>query len=342
MRDNAIDIAKGIGIVLMVVGHSGAPDRLVNFIYTFHMPLFFLVSGYCFKSKYLSEKVTYIKRRITGLYFPYVLYMFLFLCLHNLFYSLHVYVDKYTFFDGCRSMFYTVTTMSGWEQLLGGYWFLQQLFLTSIIGLFLLLLFRKVWYCIVVCFFAAFLLSLKDITLLHCPISSLTFKALFFFFIGVKAREMGNNWGVTRSCVILFLIFVISLWLKTGMLSVAGIRWAIYAVVASLGALSVLQISRVISTFDNKVCQSLILVGKKTLHILTWHLLGLKVVSLFIILSCGLTFDKLSDFPVIFEYSHSGWWVLYSIVGILFSLLMSGVCNSAVTKIQRFVIPTAA
>lgn len=45
-RDIAFDIAKGIGIVLMVIGHyirSMLPSSIVftRFIYHFHMPLFF-------------------------------------------------------------------------------------------------------------------------------------------------------------------------------------------------------------------------------------------------------------------------------------------------------------
>lgn len=45
-RNITLDIMKGIGIILMVIGHSGCPPFLKNFIYTFHMPLFFMISGY--------------------------------------------------------------------------------------------------------------------------------------------------------------------------------------------------------------------------------------------------------------------------------------------------------
>jgi acyltransferase len=46
-RAHTIDTAKAIGIVLVVVGHTpGTPAGLVPFIYTFHMPLFFFLSGY--------------------------------------------------------------------------------------------------------------------------------------------------------------------------------------------------------------------------------------------------------------------------------------------------------
>lgn len=46
-RDATFDIMKGIGILLMLVGHwPGLPHWAHQFIYSFHMPLFFLVAGY--------------------------------------------------------------------------------------------------------------------------------------------------------------------------------------------------------------------------------------------------------------------------------------------------------
>lgn len=46
IRKRWIDIAKGIGIILMVIGHADAPRLLKNWIYGFHMPLFFIIAGY--------------------------------------------------------------------------------------------------------------------------------------------------------------------------------------------------------------------------------------------------------------------------------------------------------
>ena len=43
-REVLYDVIKGIGIILMVIGHTcGQP--LYNWIYSFHMPLFFIISG---------------------------------------------------------------------------------------------------------------------------------------------------------------------------------------------------------------------------------------------------------------------------------------------------------
>ena len=52
-RIEYIDAAKAVGIWMVVMGHSSNTivsfPRLVSFIYLFHMPLFFLISGFFFK-----------------------------------------------------------------------------------------------------------------------------------------------------------------------------------------------------------------------------------------------------------------------------------------------------
>lgn len=38
----------GGAILLVIIGHSGCPNSVYNLIYSFHMPLFFVISGYLF------------------------------------------------------------------------------------------------------------------------------------------------------------------------------------------------------------------------------------------------------------------------------------------------------
>lgn len=51
IRIEWIDGAKGIGILLMVIGHAGAPDFLRHWIYGFHMPMFFIIAGFVYNKK---------------------------------------------------------------------------------------------------------------------------------------------------------------------------------------------------------------------------------------------------------------------------------------------------
>lgn len=44
-RIGYLDIAKGIGILLMIFGHIDGGGVVQTWIYSFHIPLFFIVSG---------------------------------------------------------------------------------------------------------------------------------------------------------------------------------------------------------------------------------------------------------------------------------------------------------
>lgn len=62
-----IDILKGIGITLVVLGHVTTNSDLYHFIYAFHMPLFFIVSG-----MFLRDKPQFIKSQAKSLLIPYL------------------------------------------------------------------------------------------------------------------------------------------------------------------------------------------------------------------------------------------------------------------------------
>lgn len=57
-RIDYLDIAKGIGIILVLVGHISKNDEINRFLYLFHMPLFFIISGMLYK-----EKIIFAKRK---------------------------------------------------------------------------------------------------------------------------------------------------------------------------------------------------------------------------------------------------------------------------------------
>ena len=51
-RDVSIDIAKGVAILSVIIGHCVLTNNIVaHVIYSFHMPLFFLFAGYFYRQK---------------------------------------------------------------------------------------------------------------------------------------------------------------------------------------------------------------------------------------------------------------------------------------------------
>ena len=81
-RQDWIDVLKGIGIFLVVLGHAARHDMmaqsslcgfLIYWIYSFHMPLYFAISGYTFGLSYerhLRKPIEFIKRRAKALLIP--------------------------------------------------------------------------------------------------------------------------------------------------------------------------------------------------------------------------------------------------------------------------------
>lgn len=73
-RLNYIDIAKGIGILMVIVGHCGSlPSPITKAIFSVHMPLFFILSGYFYNPKPNMDKKIFIKKSAKSLLVPYAL-----------------------------------------------------------------------------------------------------------------------------------------------------------------------------------------------------------------------------------------------------------------------------
>ena len=68
-REKFVDIARGISILLMIIGHNIDGGMLRTFIYSFHMPLFIIVSGMFYKDKTLKN---FLHDTIVKLFMPYM------------------------------------------------------------------------------------------------------------------------------------------------------------------------------------------------------------------------------------------------------------------------------
>lgn len=74
-RNLTIDIMKGLLIILVVVGHSNWEYRSI--IYWFHMPAFFMISGYLLKIPEKGIEKQWILGKCKDLLLPYLVYSFL-------------------------------------------------------------------------------------------------------------------------------------------------------------------------------------------------------------------------------------------------------------------------
>lgn len=324
MRDEKITISKAIAIMLMVICHAGLPSRYSHFVSMFHMPLFFFVSGYCFKDKYLIETKQFLKNKIRGIYVPFVKWSLIFLVLHNVFFSLNVYGEMYDVKSFMKNATYIIFSMNETEQLLGGYWFLKELFLGSILALACFKYLRNNFSGGAILLLATVIVLSwfkMDIPFIH--MTSRTFFAGFFIVMGREYKKLNydlDKWSITLMCFMIVMIG--SIYCGTSMLSYSAIQVVPYSICALMGTIMILNLSHRITSRKNILTNFLLFVGDHTLEVLTWHFLTFKLVSLFIICKNGLSLEKLASFPIINEYGVK-YWIVYSLIGI--AIPISGV-----------------
>lgn len=69
-----VDTAKGIGIILVVIAHIWTRGPVRDLIYAFHMPLFFLLSGYMSKPRPMGD---FTRKQVVAMAIPYLAFLLL-------------------------------------------------------------------------------------------------------------------------------------------------------------------------------------------------------------------------------------------------------------------------
>ncbi len=76
-RINYLDMARGIGMILVVIGHiSYVAEPIRNYVTAFHMPLFFLISGILiqYKGEEKAEFSMTFRKKLKSLMLPYMVF----------------------------------------------------------------------------------------------------------------------------------------------------------------------------------------------------------------------------------------------------------------------------
>lgn len=142
IRDNKVTVLKALAILLVVSGHLEFSLLGMFPPYSFQLALFFFISGYLFKEKYLDDVATFVQRRMKTLLLPYFLY--------NCFYfGVTVLIAKWTgkFWGMPISWknFFITPFLNGHQfDLSCPLWFVTQLFMTMIVFLFVFRVLRGI------------------------------------------------------------------------------------------------------------------------------------------------------------------------------------------------------
>lgn len=124
-----IDAIKGFGMILVIWGHINIPLAGETIIYTFHMALFFFLSGYLIKENVQRGFTETVKKKSAGLLIPYVLFGLISIAIDA---SKDVLIDRESFnvLYAVKSFFY----INGSTGLNAPLWFLVSLFLVEVLN----------------------------------------------------------------------------------------------------------------------------------------------------------------------------------------------------------------
>lgn len=340
-RIEEIDIIKAIAIILMVVGHGGAP--FTQFVYLFHMAVFFIASGYTFRTdnsdSVLSVK-RFIQRKFGQLWVPFFLWNALFTLLHNVFVKVNVYTDNSAILDYVKGNYIGATDyldvpqmitniviglwFSSDEQMCGAFWFLKILFCISVGYCILEFIFNKFKYDLkiiqtiisIVFLFIGYMFSLKQ-NIFHGLAQVLSYYCLFHLgrLLGEKRYRIACWKGKEHVATIAISVSALFACNNIGTISLASNSYKnpLFLLVTSFYGWCLLYS---ISYFVKKIewlRYMLLVIGKRTLSIVEMHFLAFKLVALVVTYVYGLPRFCIAAFPNL--YGDRGlWWIAYTIV----------------------------
>jgi len=349
-RDTTISIAKGIAIILMVVAHAEAPAWLCKFIFEFHMPLFFITAGYFFSLRYLNDEATFIKKRIKGLYWPFVKWALFFLIIHNWMFDIGILNEVYGNEQGGvlhpwswhqmqQNIWNIFTAMGGYDAFLcGAFWFFRGLFVASILYLIIYKVMLKVLpgrlanatpyaICLLMLLLCGWKTweGLKVVNIVQGGYREMM--GCFFFGIGFIFRQfvtvyreqvMRHYARVWTSLLFAIVVFLFSKYLTANMnWRSSFLQFTCLPLPAILGFLMTYNLSSWIDEHPCKLKQLLVYIGDHTLYVFIFHIISYKTVSLLKIWYYGLDPRQIGCHMVIHEHSQEDWfWVLYTIAGV--------------------------
>jgi len=306
-RLDYIDVAKGILIILVVLGHSSFPFS--KYIYWFHMPSFFIISGFFIKP-YQTYVLLFqnIKTLLKKLFIPYILYMTFFFL-----------ISRWWLFRDCNwsGIFERITPLLiGGREISGQYaifWFISTLFIAKVI-VYVLNYFvkdtRKIFLASFLLFslgsIEGYYLSTRKLEILMPLNADVALIAQFFLFIGQYYYSKISKISIKLTIFLIALVALVLVLDFTGLInynldmkSVCYNNPLFLIIVPQIIFLIILQLSLLIVTTENIISKLLIRVGKSSLTIMYLHI--------FVVMNLNLT------------HSH---YLIYTIVGISIPLFI--------------------
>lgn len=287
-ENTTISIAKGIGICLVLIGHFTFIKEVRRFIYCFHMPMFFFLSGYLFRDRGISELPRYIWRKVKSLYVPFVFCNVFALFFHNLFCRIGVYEAAEAFTSVRQLLTYIIKIFLciKMEDIVAPLWFLPILMAVSIAYYMIRNVAKmsgrqeQVTSLIVLLGYAiAYFLT-------YIGKSTGLWRALILVGIGLCMFHLGHVYGMKEESIRVFwhnkIVVLICLLVEIRLSFIVDINMiqmrfsnpVVFMVCAVLGINIVMYIAEVIRNDEGRIQEVFRFLGNNSLIILEWHYWG--------------------------------------------------------------------
>ena len=210
-RVDWIDFCKGVTIILVILGHcitrmgSTGIEGVINLlIYSFHMPLFFFISGINIKLDCSFKE--FVLKKIKNILLPGYFFSLL-LLIYKIVDSQGVFLNVLSINEVYHILFMTN------KSIMGEYWFLPALFTGEILFFLIFKKCRKISDIVYISFFVS-LLGLIENKIINIPLPfciETGSVALSFISIGYLWREKKNiikakmDW---KTCVVVGILFL--------------------------------------------------------------------------------------------------------------------------------------
>ncbi|MCD7808674.1 MAG: acyltransferase family protein [Erysipelotrichaceae bacterium] len=275
IRNKIVDLAKGIAIILMVIGHCYSQTNIIiKIIYAFHMPFFFIVSGILYREKsfYNNSDIFSLKKHLVTTFVPYFLFGILFSFLIN------ILSYKNGFINGIIAGMYKLITMQG----ISTEWFLPCMFFSQLIFFIIYKIDKNKlpFICSVISLIVGVFVSISDVYL------TVLWRILIgfgFFSVGFYGRNIFMKMNNLTNNFIILLIFILLLTLN-GNVNLVSLEFSngfIYIVDSVIGSYLLLQLCHFFVNSSKIIGGGYLLyVGKNSIIILVTHMFIIEIVRL--------------------------------------------------------------
>ena len=323
-RINFIDIARGISIIFIVLGHifvhSAHCSYLFKFLYSFHVVLFFVISGFVFNES-SNNYFSFIYKKIKRILVPYFIWSLIFLIPFSFFgkdVSSSIGIEfNNSIIQSLKNIIYGSGANSALRQN-SSLWFLPALFSIEIVYYLIIRTIKKYNMNYYIPLFFLIILSFIKYYFFNFTLPfglNTCLEIGFFFYIGYILRK-NNYFEKNNSIFLIIILFAIGIVAAFANNIVSCIEYEYGNL--TLTIISGITLSLVVIAISYRIshCYILEYIGKNSLGILCFH----KIIVIIFQTKVGFLSQLLNDSNIYCEVFLA---IIVAVISIFTSLLIN-------------------